>query len=156
MYQFIRLVILFGPMPIFSSCQDKSIQQDLTTPEDQTTIEFGTICGWCAGGSVLIVTPDSVKFTAEIPCGENHDTVSVNDRLPAGEWKTIEGSYDYSRFGTLEYNSCHYCGDGCDKWIKITKNDQSHEIRYAPTDTIEGMEDLRMLLRNLRNQFSSN
>ena len=118
-------------------------------------IEFGTVCGWCAGEETMTVSSVKVDYMRHIPCGENKGTTNKTDEISEEEWNAFTSSFDYSWFLTLDYNECNVCADGCDEYIKITSNGSSHEIRYSPSKEIEGMNSLREKLNNLMNKVSS-
>ena len=117
------------------------------------TIEFGTVCGWCAGEEKITVSPSKADYYRNIPCGDDKGTLRESVAISPNEWDEISSSFDYNYFLTLDFNDCNVCVDGCDEFIIITKNGFSHEIRYAPSKVIEGMDELRQQLTNKLNEI---
>lgn len=118
-------------------------------------IEYGTVCGWCAGEEAITVSSVKVDYLRQIPCGDNKGTKNATNPISEERWNDIITSFDYSHFVALDYNECNVCADGCDEFIKITKNGSTHEIRYSPSIQIDGLDDLRDELNSLINDFSS-
>jgi hypothetical protein len=118
-------------------------------------IEFGSECGWCAGQEFITITSFTIEFEKTIPCGENQGTEKKSKSITSTKWDSIRSSFDYSLFKTLEYDECNVCVDGCDEIIRITKNDESHQIRYSPEKQIEEIEELRQILAELLSEFNT-
>ena len=116
-------------------------------------IEFGSMCGWCAGEEFITVTHSEIKYIRNIPCGEGKGTKKKEKKISSKKWNEILSSFDYSLFKTLKYNTCNVCVDGCDEIIKITEKDSIHEIRYSPNDEIEGITDLRQILNKIMEEM---
>jgi hypothetical protein len=140
MKNLLKTVMFFLLIFVFACDEEK--------PEihDDFTIEFGTVCGWCAGEELIKVSQTGIKYIRTIPCGENEGTTQKEKSISATEWDEINLAFDYALFKTLEYNECNVCVDGCDEYIKITENDNIHEIRYSPGIQIDGVDDLRSAL----------
>ena len=118
-------------------------------------IEYGTVCGWCAGEETVTVSSVKVDYLRHIPCGEDEGTTNKTNAMDEEKWNDLISSFDYSYFLTLDYNECNVCADGCDEFIKITIEGSTHEIRYAPSTKIDGLIDLRKKLNTLLNEISS-
>lgn len=112
-------------------------------------IEFGSECGWCAGQEFISITSSEINYIRNIPCGEEKGTIKKERLITSDEWNKITSSFDYSLFKTLDYSECNVCADGCDEIIKITENNETHELRYSLHDEVEGMQDLRQVLNDL-------
>lgn len=123
---------------------------------DDFVIEFGTVCGWCAGNESITVSNSTVNYQRIIPCGENQGTFNNSKMISADLWDDIVASFNYSYFLTLDYNECNVCVDGCDEFILITNNNKTHKITYKPSTQIVGLENLRgklfVLMNELREQ----
>lgn len=119
------------------------------------TIEFGNVCGWCAGEEKITVSSVKADYYRNIPCGENEGTTYKTKAITTEEWDQISSSYDYDYFLTLDYSECNVCVDGCDEFIIITTNGFSHEIRYSPSKEIAGLDDLRQQLTNILNEINN-
>lgn len=116
---------------------------------DSNQIKFGTVCGWCAGEEFILVSSSKVEYHRIIPCGEDAGNTTKSIDYCSCEWDVLISSFDFELFNTLEYNECNVCADGCDEFLQISFDNNSHEIRYSPTTTVEGMEDLQELLQDL-------
>ena len=124
-----------------------------TARKDDFTIEFGTVCGWCAGEELIKVSQTGVIYIRTIPCGENEGITQKERSISATDWDEINSSFDYSFFKTLEYKECNICFDGCDEFIRIAEIDNTKEIRYSPERQIDGLNDLKSLLNDLLDEM---
>jgi sarcosine oxidase delta subunit len=138
------VVILF----LFSACSKNEIIEN-----EDMKIEFGTACGWCAGVENITITSSKIVYSRVIPCGDNKGTSTKNRSLSKTEWEELFHLFDYNLFLTLEHNECNVCADGCDEFLKITRNNTLHELRYAPGIEVEGMENLRNRLNEILADF---
>lgn len=136
------LFILLVPV-LFVFCSE---QEDEFGKHGEVVIEFGTGCGWCAGEERITVSSAKAEYYRNIPCGEEEGTTRKTQAMTSEEWEEIISSFDHDQFLTLDYNECNVCVDGCDEFIIITQNGSSHEIRYSPSEEIDGMDELRQLL----------
>ena len=116
---------------------------------DDFIIEFGSVCGWCAGEELIKVSQSGIIYIRTIPCGDDKGTTQKERTISVNEWDQINASFDYAFFKTLEYNECNVCADGCDEFIKITESGNTDKISYSPEKQIEGLEDLKSLLNDL-------
>lgn len=143
--------ILLLALPFIISCS----KQDDLGEHGSFVIEYGTVCGWCGGEESIIVSAVKADYLRQIPCGENEGTTNKTIETNREKWDNIISSFDYSYFLTLDYNECNVCADGCDEFIKITKDGSIHEIRYSPSTEIDGLDVLREKLNNLMNEMAS-
>lgn len=144
------LVFLFSIVMVSCSKQDDDFGE-----HGNVMIEFGTVCGWCAGEEKITVSSVKADYYRNIPCGDDKGTINETVAISSDEWNEITTSFDYDYFLTLDYNECNVCADGCDEFIIITTNDFSHEIRYAPSTEIWGLDELRAQLTNKLNEIRS-
>jgi hypothetical protein len=121
--------------------------------DESFVIEFGSECGWCAGSGFISVKKNLIEYERNIPCGENKGTENKSEVLDSTKWEDLITSFDYDYFTTLDYNVCNVCADGCDEIIRITKDDMTYEIRYNPSENIEGIELLQEKLREYWAEF---
>ena len=126
---------------IFTACDNNDIDS-----AEFFKIEFGSECGWCGGQENIIVTESNINYLRNIPCGDDQGTIQKNRKINSDEWNEIISSFDYSLFKTLNYSECNVCADGCDEIIKISESDKTHELRFSPSDEVEGMQNLREIL----------
>lgn len=120
---------------------------------DSCVIEFGFECGWCAGSGFISVIKGEIEYIRNIPCGENKGTDKINQAFTDDEWNELLKSFDLDYFTKLDYNICNVCDDGCDEIIRITKDEIVYEIRYNPSESIEGLEILQEKLREYLAEF---
>lgn len=139
------IVVLF--FSVLTGCEN----EDNTGSEMK--IEFGWMCGWCAGEEFITVTSSKIDYERKIPCGEGKGTTKKSSSVSPSEWNEIISSFSISEFKTLEYNTCNVCVDGCDEIIRITENNNTHEIRYSPSDSIQATENLRHVLSELKEKM---
>lgn len=132
----------------FVGCEENEIPE-----QENIKIEFGSVCGWCAGEEFISVTNSGIEYIRSIPCGEEKGITKKEKEINPEEWDEILSSFDYSLFSTLNYNSCNVCVDGCDEIIKITKDDILHEIRYSYPDEVNETKDLRQLLNKIMEEM---
>ncbi|RIH65898.1 hypothetical protein D1164_06425 [Mariniphaga sediminis] len=142
-------IILFLTVLLASSCF-----RDHSEVKENFVIEFGTQCGWCAGEEYIEISYSQVEYLREIPCGEDKGITARSKKISSLDWDSLRASFDYDYFLTLDHNECNVCVDGCDEWIKITSNGSSHEIRYAPSLDINGMEEFREKLKEMIVDFN--
>lgn len=134
----------FWVLFIFIGCDTK---EDLS--EEDFKIEFGSVCGWCAGDEFISVTNSRIEYYRYIPCGDNKGTTMKNRKISGSEWNEIITSFDYQTFKSLNHNTCNVCVDGCDEIIRITDNGMANEIRYSPGDEILETKNIKLILAEL-------
>lgn len=117
-----------------------------TTSVEKIQIEFGSVCGWCAGEEFITVTGAQISYYRNIPCGDEKGTTRKSRKISTSEWNEIISSIDNKAFNKLNYNTCNVCADGCDEIIRITENNNLHEIRYSPVDEIQETKKLEQIL----------
>jgi len=117
-------------------------------------IVYGTACGWCAGEEYISITQSKISYKRIIPCGEDKGVETRNNPNTAEKWDSIWSSFNYNLFKTLDYAVCNICVDGCDEIIRVTKYGDTHEIRYNPSQEIEGIEELQQLLKGIFTEFN--
>ena len=134
------LIIFIFAFPF--GCKDNNLS------EQNTKIEFGSECGWCGGTEYITVTSSKVEYLRTIPCGDEKGTTKKERAISPKEWAVIINSFDYSIFKKLNYAECNVCADGCDEILKITENDNLHELRYSPTMEIKEIKELQHILKS--------
>ncbi len=126
-----------------------SCAEEIQPAEKTFFIEFGSECGWCAGQEYIKISEAEVIYTRNIPCGDEKGTVTKSRSISNETWDSIYNSLDYDLFLSLDYNECNVCADGCDEIIRITNNGNTHPLRYTPSTSIEGLENLQENLMQL-------
>lgn len=117
-----------------------------TASEEELKIEFGSVCGWCAGEEFITVTSSKISYYRNIPCGDDKGITRKSRKISGSEWNEIISSFDNEEFKKLNYNACNVCADGCDEIIRIAYNESIHEIRYSPSEEIRNTKNLREIL----------
>ncbi len=148
MQNLLKSVLIIFLLSVVIQCEDKEDMQE------EMIIEFGTECGWCGGQEYITVSSSKIIYLKNIPCGEEKGTVTKERKILSTEWNEIISSVDTRHFFSLEYNECNVCVDGCDEIIKITENKSTHELRYSPSEEIEGIENLQDLLSGILQEMS--
>jgi len=136
---------------VLQGCDKNEIES-----KDDFKIEFGSVCGWCAGEEFITVTSVQIEYYRNIPCGENKGKLQKSRKTSDAEWNEIISSFDSRKFKTLNYNSCNVCADGCDEIIRITNNRNTHEIRYTPSEEIQETKNLSLILTGLLAEMRKN
>lgn len=147
----IGLLLFVLSLLLFSACKKEELNA-----RGSILIEFGSVCGWCAGEEKITVTEKKVEYFREIPCGENAGKTELSRSFSSEDWNDLIGSFEYEDFLSLGYNTCNVCADGCDEFIIITKDGETHEIRYNPGTEIEGIESFQEKLKELLSGFTEN
>ncbi len=148
MKKFLKTGLVILVLLILGACERNEIPE-----QENIKIEFGSECGWCAGKEFITVTNSGIKYIRNIPCGEGKGIKGKEKEISSKEWNEIQSSFDYSLFTTLNHNSCNVCVDGCDEIIRITKNDNIHEIRYSSPNEVEETKDLRQILSKIMEEM---
>ena len=149
-YSSLLFMILISILFVYCSDSDDEFGE-----HGPIVIEYGTFCGWCAGEEKITVSSVKTDYFRNIPCGENEETTNKTKKMSLEKWNEIILSFDYNQFLTLDYNECNVCADGCDEFIIITKRGESHEIRYSPSEEIEGIKELRQILNKRLEEFQN-
>lgn len=123
--------------------------KDEIESKDDFKIEFGSVCGWCAGEEFITVTSVQIEYHRNIPCGEGKGKLQKSRKTSVVEWNEIISSFDSRKFKALNYNTCNVCADGCDEILRITDKSKIHEIRYTPSEVIQETKKLSLILTGL-------
>ncbi len=144
MKNLLKIFISIFVLSLVISCDNDEI-----TSETDFKIEFGSVCGWCAGEEFITVTNSQIEYNRNIPCGDEKGTTHKSRKITNSEWNEIISSFNYSKFKTLSYNTCNICADGCDEIIRMTNSNNLYEIRYSPSEEIDEVKKLRLILSEL-------
>lgn len=134
---------------IFISCE----KDTLIINNDQLIIEMGSICGWCVPGDTLVLDNINTNYSITYPCEES--TVEKEEKTNSSDWNELVGLLDKDEFSKIDINTCYYCADGCDIWIKIIDENYSHMIRFGYEDstTLETIKPFVDKLDSIRLDF---
>ncbi len=150
MKNLLKTFILIFVISLVISCDNDEISS-----EADFKIEFGSVCGWCAGEEFITVTNSQIEYNRSIPCGDDKGIMHKSRKITNSEWNEIISSFDYSLFKKLNYNTCNVCADGCDEIIRTTNNTDIHEIRYSPSDEIKETKELKQILTEILEEMRS-
>ena len=108
--------------------QESSTDGDDFTGDTLITFKTGRICGWCGGADSLVIQQSKMFYQKKDFC---NDTV-ITDVFETDKhfWSKLTDVFDYETFNSVKHTSCAVCADGCDTWIQIEKDTQSHYIQY--------------------------
>lgn len=148
MSKFIKVIFFLFSILVISLC---SIDDEADINE--FTIQLGTECGWGASLASVAVKQGQIEYTPNIPCCEERQVEKERKTLNNEEWEDLISCFDYDYFLSLYITNCNICFDGCDEFIRITKDGKAHEIRYNPSESIEGLETLQETLREYLAEF---
>jgi len=97
-------------------------------------IRTGQECGWCAGRDSLIITKLNSSYAFDSPCPGIEDK-KRNAETDPSEWNELLATLDWNEFNQVQVETCAVCSDGCDTWISVEKNHQTHLIRFTEYST---------------------
>jgi len=134
------------------SCDD---DDDDCEPID-IVIKTGQECGWCAGMDSLTITKLNSSYAFDSPCPEIEDK-KRNAKTDSTEWNELLATLDWNEFNQVQVETCAVCSDGCDTWISVEKNHQTHRIRFTEYSTeIEPIRPFVEKLDSLIEAFRKN
>lgn len=140
----VAATLLFVPF----SCAEEKLDINETN-----VIEFGGECGWCAGQEYIKITEQKIEYTRTIPCGEEKGTHTESEKISEADWQELQNSFDYDQFITLDYDECNVCVDGCDEILRITREGETHQLRYDPGQEITDVASLQTKLQEIMLKF---
>lgn len=145
-----KLILILSASLSLAACEKKDKSNGEAEPKSSVTeITSGEICGWCAKNDTLRISASQAALKEYRSCTAlDHDTTVG---LSTQEWNDLTAKLDLQKFAALNLNSCAVCYDGCDKLIKVEKNNQVYEIRYERGDTtaVQGISGFVMALDSL-------
>jgi hypothetical protein len=147
MMNLLKIIPFIFVLSLFWGCDQSENEAE------ELQIEFGSVCGWCAGEEFITVTSSQLSYYKNIPCGDDKGTTRKSRKITASEWNEIIASFNIEDFKTLNYNTCNVCADGCDEIIRITENGNLHEIRYSPSDEIQETKKLEQFLAEILDEM---
>ena len=128
------ILCLFG-----TSCEDED--------RVEIVIKTGQECGWCAGGDSLVITKFSSSYKFRSPCDEPADK-EKDAKTNRADWDELVAALNWDDFKKVNVNTCALCADGCDTWINIENNRETHHIRF--TDSSPEIEPIRTFVEKLK------
>ena len=119
-------------------------------------IKTGQECGWCGGMDSLTITKLNSSYAFDSPCPEIEDK-KRNAKTDSTEWNELLATLDWDEFNQVQVETCAVCTDGCDTWISVEKNHQTHRIRFTEYSTeIEPIRPFVEKLDSLIEEFRKN
>lgn len=118
-------------------------------------IKTGTMCGWCGGQDSMIITYERTNYGWDDPCGDKD--IFKSEKTDSTAFLHLLQLLDFETFKSIEVNSCNVCADGCDDWIQIKLNGQSHYIRYGYADTaiVDPIKPFIQKLEEIKSAYTS-
>ena len=144
---FMGLIFLIG----FNSCRNSENKQ---LGDPAMIIEAGYLCGWGGGTDSLVITKDEIRYLFFIPRLSAKPQIQKKRSVSPQEWTQIIDSFNPDEFSKLAYNSCNVCFDGCDEWISVHHNLNTHKITFTKGLKIENISQLQLKLSALRAEFN--
>lgn len=121
------------------SCEDDG-------DDSRFVIKTGKACGWCAGADSLVMTKTYLKYSF-VACDESKNK-NIDEATNRDEWNEVLSSLDWNAFKAVNVNTCALCADGCDTWIVVDNNKESHQIRF--TENSPEIEPVRAFIEKVR------
>ncbi len=135
----------------------------LSILESQLSIETGTFAGECLGYCIqdFVITSEKIMYTqngwdfvsdvySELP--EQSKEVSLSKI----EWQKLIELVDFQKFNSLpDRIGCPGCTDNLVEWIEISDGEKTKKIEFEPEDEIPEIDNLVIILREMRNTASS-
>ena len=115
-----------------TSCDDDNDKDD--DEHADIIIKTGQECGWCGGMDSLTITKLNSIYAFDSPCPEIADK-KRNAKTDSTEWNELLATLDWDEFNKVQVETCAVCTDGCDTWISVEKNQQTHLIRFTEYST---------------------
>ena len=109
-------------------------------------IKTGQECGWCGGMDSLTITKLNSRYAFHSPCPGIEDK-KRNVKTDSTEWNELLATLDWNEFNKVQVNTCAVCADGCDTWISVEKNHETHRIRF--TEYATEVEPIRTFVEKL-------
>jgi len=128
------LLCLFG-----TACEDDD--------SVEVVIKTGRECGWCGGNDSLVITKFASSYKFRSPCDQPPDK-DKNGKTNRAEWNELLAALKWDDFKNVNVNTCALCVDGCDTWIYIENNQETHQIRF--TDGSPEIEPIRTFVEKLK------
>jgi len=93
-------------------------------------------CGWASCLDSLSIDGNYASLKQNYRANSSTIKVSAVKVLEDKQIESLKTALDWNYFSSLNYNSGDLGADGCDIWLRINRGNQSHAIRFSPTDTI--------------------
>jgi hypothetical protein len=151
----LSILLIIGLIMYFIlSC--KKDPSEYTLPPD-LLIKTGYECGWCSFNDSLLLSKYDLYYSASSGGCENyHQDTLLHDSITKEELTSLMMKLDLKKYFASTLDQCGICGDGCDHWVEITANRQSHWIRYTNysyDSALQWLEPFTDQLNEIRKRF---
>ena len=133
-----------------------SIVDIILSPQVSIQINSGTSYGECWGYCVfeLEIENSNALFTASGWDWYEFPELLLEDDLSQEMWQQIIELIDFEYFQSLDdVYGCPDCADGGAEFIEIICDDVPKRVTFEAYTEIDGIQDLTILLRDLRNEY---
>ena len=134
-----------------------SIVSEILNPIDSIHINSGTSYGECMGYCIneLKIDNGNVEYLAEAWYESNQfPDLIIEDNLDEIVWSELVELIDFDYFMSLDdIYGCPDCSDGGAEWIEIIINGEDKIVIFDAYSEIEGIEELILLLREIRDNY---
>jgi hypothetical protein len=125
------LIIIYSVITLIFFISCKKDPPEYKLPQD-LLIKTGYECGWCSFNDSLVLSKYDLYYTASSGgCDNYHQDTLLYDSITKEELTSLMMKLDLKKYFACTLDQCGICGDGCDHWVEITANSQSHWIRYT-------------------------
>ncbi|MCW8849541.1 MAG: hypothetical protein OQJ81_06120, partial [Melioribacteraceae bacterium] len=124
--------------------------------DNAVIVKTGKSFGFCVGYCSLeaTITSTNIKFVSSSWDKNNYPTIIQNINTDENDWKDILDNINMDNLESLDdVIGCPDCADGGSEWIEIIYPDRSKKVTFEYGTTIEGINDLLEILRNIRDLY---
>jgi len=115
------------------ACHDEQIITMKSQPD--LVIKTGTICGWCSKNDTMTIQNNSVRYVNYTGCSNVAPAVEKTGGITNNKVDSLLGDLNFNEFKKIDLNTCNVCFDGCDNWIFIEKDGESHYVRFTGNES---------------------
>lgn len=140
-----KIIIFVLVLLVAIACHDEQIIKVTSRPD--LVIKSGTICGWCSKNDTMTIQDNSIKYVNYTGCNNTNPSIEKTGSISNAKVDSLLAVLDFNEFKKIELNTCNVCFDGCDNWLYIEKNGESHYIRFTGNES--KLEPLKKLIDQL-------
>ncbi|CAF1423314.1 unnamed protein product [Adineta steineri] len=118
---------------------------------------FGRCVGRCRQSIALMADPLQVIISREANFNQaSYPPIHVTSPIIFSEWNKLVSSVNLDIFQKLDDRSgCPDCADGGAEWIQVDWNNGSKRITFENGRTVQGLEELILTMRQIRQIYLS-
>lgn len=145
-----KKIVAFSFSCLLVFCQCSKEEEGQVDTAKELKIVMGIQCGWGLRNDSLSIEASQVRLVQYFRNDPftSYTAIDSVSQISAQQLKDLNSALDWNYFKSLNYNSGGLGYDGCDIWLKISKDGAQHEIRFDVLDTIPQ-------LRQFSNQLDS-